>query len=253
MVRELLPGLFSTRNNRYSSRQPRARLLLPLALALLLAPSIATAHGGGLDDIGGHTNRSTGEYHCHRNPCRTIHKSSQDAIDEAVTERRSFSGLYDRSDWPHWVDKDRDCQDTRAEILIATSKTPVKFKRNRGCVVSWGEWFDPFTGRTVTQASSLDIDHIVPLAEAHRSGGHAWTRAERRQFANDPDNLLPVTSSVNRSKGDQDPAHWLPGNNAYHCEYITKWRAIKLKYHLDSDEREKKAVARISESCGTQH
>ncbi len=224
---------------------------LPVFLfALTLTPATVLGHGGGLDDIGGHTNRSTGEYHCHRNPCFNIHKSSQDALDEAVDEGRSFTSLYDRSEWPHWVDEDSDCQDTRAEILIATSKTPVKFKRNRGCVVSWGEWFDPFTGRTVTQASSVDIDHIVPLAEAHRSGGHAWTRSKRRQFANDPDNLLAVSSSANRSKGDQDPARWLPGNTAYHCEYIARWRAIKEKYQLSIDEQEHQAVERIIRSCG---
>jgi hypothetical protein len=39
------------------------------ALAALLLPAGALAHGGGLDSNGGHMNRKTGVYHCHREPC----------------------------------------------------------------------------------------------------------------------------------------------------------------------------------------
>lgn len=39
--------------------------LLPLAL---LAAGSASAHGGGLNAEGCHTNRKTGDYHCHRAP-----------------------------------------------------------------------------------------------------------------------------------------------------------------------------------------
>ena len=38
-----------------------------IALAVLsLLPSLSIAHSGGLDKNGCHTNRKTGDYHCHR-------------------------------------------------------------------------------------------------------------------------------------------------------------------------------------------
>ena len=86
------------------------------------------------------------------------------------------SSKYNRKDWPHWIDADRDCQNTRAEILIHDSVGPVKFKRNKGCNVSWGKWIGPYTGKTFTKASDIDIDHIVPLSHAHKTGGANWSR-----------------------------------------------------------------------------
>ncbi len=44
------------------------RLMLAAAMAILFAAGPAAAHSGGLDKHGCHTNRSTGEYHCHRGP-----------------------------------------------------------------------------------------------------------------------------------------------------------------------------------------
>ena len=38
-------------------------------LCLTTAAADLAAHGGGLDRYGGHTNRRTGVYHCHREPC----------------------------------------------------------------------------------------------------------------------------------------------------------------------------------------
>ncbi len=78
---------------------------------------------------------------------------------------------FERALYPHWIDADGDCRDTRAEVLAAESLTPVRYD-GRGCKVVAGRWFDPFTGRTLTDPSMIDIDHRVPLAEAHRSGAH---------------------------------------------------------------------------------
>lgn len=44
-------------------------MLKPLCLCLMLAAcSGALGHGGGLDANGCHTNRRTGDYHCHQGP-----------------------------------------------------------------------------------------------------------------------------------------------------------------------------------------
>ncbi len=225
------------------------RTVLKVFGVLLLCTGIAYGHGGRTDSNGGHTNRKTGEYHCHKEPCFSNHRKSEEAFNEAIQEKRLVSTLYDRKDWPHWVDFDRDCQDARAEALIAASTVPVKFKRNKGCVVSHGNWFDPYTGNTFTQASKLDIDHIIPLKEAHISGGDVWNREQRRTFANDPENLIVVSASENREKGAKDPAQWLPDTVSYRCEYVKQWSYVKTKYGLTVDAQEESAINAVLAGC----
>ena len=101
---------------------------------------------------------------------------------------------YDRKAWKHWIDEDRDCQNARHEVLIEESLSTVGFKTSKACRVVSGSWNDPYSGRTITDASKLDIDHMVPLKEAHESGGHAWDVYRKREYANDlsePNNSLP--------------------------------------------------------------
>ena len=110
---------------------------------------------------------------------------------------------YDRGEWGRWGDADGDCQDTREEVLIAESLVPVAYKTDHECRVASGEWFGAFTGRTVVEPGALDIDHLVPLANAHRSGGWAWLEERKRAYYNsldDADHLIAVTASANRSK-----------------------------------------------------
>ena len=96
------------------------------------------------------------------------------------------------------------------EILIRDNVRPLKFKRNKECNVSWGKWVCLYTGKTFTKASDMDINHIVPLAHAHETDGASGTRAKKRQFANDPLNLLAVEDNANQSKGDKGPTEWKP-------------------------------------------
>ena len=86
---------------------------------------------------------------------------------------------YDRKDYRHWIDADGDCQNTRHEVLIDESQTPVTFKTDKGCRVVSGNWLGVYSGDDFTNASKLDIDHLVPLKEAHESGGYAWDTARR--------------------------------------------------------------------------
>ena len=156
---------------------------------------------------------------------------------------------YNRKDWPHWIDADHDCQNTRQEMLIATSHVPVKFKDSRHCTVVFGEWFGVYTGKTFTKASDVDIDHIVPLAHAHRHGADKWTRDQRRTFANDFENLLVVDDSANQSKSDQAPHEWLPPRKDYWCEYGKRWQRIKDKYRLWYSSQERKTLELLAETC----
>ena len=77
---------------------------------------------------------------------------------------------YDRHDWKHWTDADRDCQDARNEVLIAESQTRVAYRTDRKCRVAAGEWLAPYTNTIVTDPGRLDVDHMVPLGNAHDSG-----------------------------------------------------------------------------------
>lgn len=160
---------------------------------------------------------------------------------------------YDRSLYEHWTDDDADCQNTRAEVLISESMSPVELDEN-GCEVLKGRWFDPYTGLMVKDPSQLDVDHLVPLAEAHRSGAESWDADQRRAFANNlvhPDGLIAVFSKANRSKGDSDPANWLPPNESYRCEYVQDWLIYKFIWELSMDKEEELAIRRVLRECGT--
>lgn len=150
---------------------------------------------------------------------------------------------YDRSAWPHWIDADGDCQNTRHELLIAESQGPVTFKERRSCKVSRGLWRDAYTGELIANPDKLDVDHLVPLAEAHRSGGYAWPESKRRAFANDMGGLVLTRRALNQSKGDQDPAHWMPPKPELRCDYARRWMAIKERWQLARDALEDAALA----------
>lgn len=161
----------------------------------------------------------------------------------------TLASPYARSSWGGWRDLDRDCQDARQEALIATSEVEPVFADARNCRVVEGRWRDPYTGTVVTNPSKLDVDHVIALKDAHVSGGFAWTRDERRAFANDPGNLIPVTASANRSKGSRGPADWLPPLSSYRCEYIEAHVALKARYGLVSTAREQGIVDYMLKIC----
>jgi hypothetical protein len=171
------------------------------------------------------------------------------ATNEAIDEGRAFVTLYDRSDWPHWLDNDRDCQNTRHEILIQTSTKPIEFKTDNECNVLTGEWYDPYSGDTFTISKDLDLDHIVPLKFAHGHGGDKWSREHKAMFANDLDNLILAKASLNRQKGAKGPAEWLPPNYPYRCEYIGRFNAVMHKYELTYIPSEQRIVNRMIKAC----
>lgn len=155
---------------------------------------------------------------------------------------------YNRALYGGWLDADKDCQNTRHEVLERQAEGRLTFKTNRGCRVSTGAWQDPYSGRTFHSASELDIDHLVPLKEAHESGAYAWDSARRRAFANalvDPNHLLAVSRSLNRTKGAKDPADWLPPNERYHEFYARAWVKVKRAWGLTADARELSTLRQI--------
>ena len=157
-------------------------------------------------------------------------------------------GGYSRNLFKHWIDADKDGCNTRYEVLIA--EAIVKPKIGTGCYLTGGKWKSAYDGKTFTNPTGLDIDHMVALAEAWRSGAWAWTSAQRMDFANDlgdSRSLLAVTASLNRSKGDKDVASWLPPKAQ--CAYISNWIAVKWRFDLTVDPLEGEFLQSKIASC----
>ena len=159
---------------------------------------------------------------------------------------------YDRDEWRHWTDEDGDCQNARQEALIAESTVAVEFASGDQCRVSSGRWQGPYTGEVVNDPSKLDIDHMVPLANAHRSGAWAWDRERKREFANSmgyENHLIAAISSANRAKGSKGPEQWRPPLESYWCVYAIDWVTIKNHWELTVTEFEYAALREMLATC----
>ncbi|MGW4291168.1 HNH endonuclease family protein [Streptomyces sp. NPDC004673] len=175
------------------------------------------------------------------------------AVERLPAAAESGDG-YQRDLFKHWVDADQDGCDTRAEVLISESRTETTV--HTGCRVTAGTWFSYYDGVTITDPATLDIDHVVPLAEAWDSGASAWTPERRQAYANDLDadsSLAAVTARTNRAKGDSDPSEWLPPLADARCTYAADWVATKLRWNLTVDPTEHAALTDTATGCGQQH
>lgn len=175
-----------------------------------------------------------------------------DLFSQLVTSADSTAS-YDRSLFQHWIDADGDGCDTREEVLIAESTVPVQM--GSGCTVTSGRWDSWYDGASWTLPSDVDVDHFVPLGEAWRSGADTWTADERRSYANDLGldvGLEAVTDNVNQSKGDRDPAEWMPPQAGVECRYVSDWVVVKYRWDLSMDTTERDALAgMLAGSCGS--
>ena len=175
------------------------------------------------------------------------------AVAAVPTAAESNTG-YDRTLFKHWVDADGDCQNARSEVLIseAESDTPLTYTTSGRCTVATGRWFSYYDRVSWTVASDVDIDHMVPLAEAWGSGASGWTAARREAYANDLGDyrtLVGVTDNVNQAKSDQDPSTWLPTYDK--CRYVAEWVAVKIRWGLTADSAEKSVLDSYAASCST--
>jgi hypothetical protein len=161
-----------------------------------------------------------------------------------ATENRTG---YSRDKFPTWITISGTCN-TREWILKRDGTNVVT---DSACTATSGSWYSPYDGATWTSPSDVDIDHLVPLAEAWDSGAGKWTTAQRQAFANDVTRpqLLAVTDNVNQAKGDQDPATWVPSRSAYVCTYVRAWVQVKYYYDLSVDSAEKTALQNYLSSC----
>ncbi len=161
--------------------------------------------------------------------------------------RREVRSGYDRDLFVHWISQGEGC-DTRDSVLIAEARRDPDVGVD--CDLTGGRWFSYYDGVRVDDPSSLDIDHMVPLAEAWDSGARVWSDRRRQRFANDLGDrrsLVAVTASSNRAKSDQDPREWLPQQRV--CRYVKEWLAVKLRWSLTVDRPERRALLSAAQGC----
>jgi len=186
-------------------------------------------------------------------PAQAATISARNLLFKLAVHAENGSG-YSRSYFGGWRDANGDCQNTRAEVLITESKVPVTFTSSGHCTVKSGRWYSWYDGKTWTLASDVDIDDVVALKEAWDSGAKSWSATDRSRFHNDLGyawTLDAVTDNVNSSKGDSDPARWLPPLASARCAYATHWVAIKYRWRLSINPAEKTRLASIlSGTCG---
>jgi hypothetical protein len=190
------------------------------------------------------------------------------AAPSADAARRQLTGLrvspagsmagYSREEFPHWSDaekfgwklpggtSDPESCDAREAALI---RDGTKERVEAYCDVVSGSWFDPYGGQTYADPGDIDIDHIVPLANAWRSGASSWDTAKRESFANVPRDLLSVNDGLNQSKGDKGPEAWKPPRKAYWCAYAKRWIGIKHYWDLSVTDAERSSLKQMLGTC----
>ncbi|WP_431902468.1 HNH endonuclease family protein [Micromonospora chalcea] len=179
-------------------------------------------------------------------PSRATAQSQLNAL--TVAAQGSMAG-YSRDLFPHWITITGACN-TREQVLKRDGTSVVV---DSSCAATSGRWYSPYDGATWYAASDVDIDHVVPLAEAWRSGANSWTTSRRQSFANDltRPQLIAVTDNVNQAKGDQDPSTWQPPLTSYRCTYSKMWITVKYNWGLTLQSSEKSALQSMLNTCAS--
>ncbi|WP_236684765.1 HNH endonuclease family protein [Corynebacterium uterequi] len=142
--------------------------------------------------------------------------------------------------------------DTRNDILRRDLNPAHVRPGTYGCLVEWGTLADPYTGAIIDFErgdGQVEIDHVVPLADAWAKGASQWDELTRRDFANDPRNLLAVSAEANRSKSASDAAEWQPPHADFACRYAQLQVEVKHAYGLAVTPGELAALTRGLASC----
>lgn len=212
--------------------------LVLLAVALLPAPAGVDAPPAGPQGTGSAGDAGSPE---------TYSALLRTAVGQLPFTEEVRSG-YDRALFDHWSDDDRDGCSTRFEVLLAEADDPVTVGPE--CSLSGGRWFSYYDRVSWTRVGDVDIDHMVPLAEAWDSGARSWTPQLRQAYANDLGDrrsLVGVTDDANRAKGDQDVAEWLPRYDR--CRYLREFVAVKIRWRLSVDPAEQAAMTSLASGC----
>ena len=250
----ILRSLHTTHSNTHSKPGPcrqqalRSIIFSALTAIALFGASALWAHAGSLDQNGGHYQFNS--YHCHLGGCEMPDTFNRVGRDSLLIDRRGREKFFNEDDWNFEQDFDNDCQSTRQEMLVLTSRVEARFTNPRNCIVRTGEWLDEYTGDVFTVATQVDIDHVIPRLYAHTHGGDRWPQSKKIQFSNDPLNLMIVEKREIRRKSNRGPSRYLP-RKEFQCEYARLWRGLAAKYDLDIDQSDNSALKKIESGCGS--
>jgi hypothetical protein len=183
--------------------------------------------------------------------------SADDVLATLAVKGRGPKTGYTRDQFgPSWADVDRNGCDTRDDVLNRDLVAKEWRPGTHGCVVVAGVVHDPYTGRRLVfakaDAAAVQIDHVVALSDAWQKGAAQWDAPRRREFANDPLNLLAVDGPTNAQKSDGDAATWLPPKRSYRCRFVARQVAVKAKWKLSVTRAEHDAMARVLSRCPQQ-
>jgi Protein of unknown function (DUF1524) len=123
------------------------------------------------------------------------------------------------------------------------------------CYAQSGVLHDLYTGESIAfvrgpdTSEAVQIDHLVSLSDAWYKGARDWDDQRRREFANDPRNLLAVGAKVNFDKAFRDANAWLPPNVGFRCEFVARQIEVKTAYGLWLSANEKRAMADVLAAC----
>ena len=165
-----------------------------------------------------------------------------------IDDRPSPDRPYRREEWPHWEDIDGNGCDARDDALLRASQPPALV--GSGCRVLSGSWVSPYDGVVTSDPAAIQIDHLVPLADAFASGGWRWEVGRRRLFANDQQELIAASAASNQAKGSKAPDEWRPPDRGVWCAYAVAWVRIKVTYDLTATTRERDALGQMLDTCG---
>ncbi|MFD0705661.1 HNH endonuclease family protein [Alloscardovia venturai] len=195
--------------------------------------------------------RTTGSYTATGDAAQTLQTLQ-------VVDNPHPQGHYNRDDFGfRETDTDGDGCDVREDVL-ARDLQDVKYKWPSTCKVRSGVLHDPYTGTTINfvrgknTSSAVQIDHVVALRNAWRSGAYKWDHAKKVQYANDMYNLLAVDGPANQNKGDGSADQWIPDNKSYACAYVARQIGVKARYNLTVTTNEKDAMMLILHGCSGQ-
>ena len=184
----------------------------------------------------------------------TTYVTARGLLAKLTTASEAGFASYDRAKFQYPTDANGDCQNTRAEVLLQETRVRATFTSASKCVVKYGTWYSWYDGVTSKSASTIQIDHLVPLYEAWTSGARKWNAATRKAYANDityGPSLAAVSASANLSKGSKDPAQWLPPLASSRCKYAIQWVQVKYRWKLTVDSAERSTLNSIlSGACG---
>ena len=164
-------------------------------------------------------------------------------IEKVATKGRGPKTGYERNKFGYaWMDSApggipfaRNGCDSRNDLLKRDGEK-VRFRAGSDCVVASMTLHDPYTGKTIewikSHATTVQIDHVMPLSYDWQMGAARWTKDKREDIANDPLNLIPVDGPTNGAKSDSGPATWLPPNKQIRCSYVVRFAQVSLKYDL---------------------